>query len=243
MICAQHGMQHGLTLAPPSCLRWHATNEELYKDMESVLEKLCELTTWLQQHHAVQPADLGSRQLHIPVLGSSQSAEAIIGSPLAGAMQSPLGIAPEGSAAAEARNGSMQSQPGLSPVTLLALRVLLEFFDGCCCYLRGRARPSAWVSHVLKALKGFDAPTRERVAATTQVGSFSSSEKTALRTPLLLVVCTDQEAALALQVHSEIMQQAKEYWGPLKAPGLRSLFETPELQDSNESRPLKRLRR
>ena len=141
--------------------------------MESVLEKLCEVTTWLQQHHPVQPADLGSRQSHIQVQGSSQSAEMITDLGLAGAMQSSLGTAPEGSAEAEARNGSMQRQPRLSPVTLLALKVLLEFFDACCCYFRGRARPSAWVSHVLKALKAFDAPTRQWVAATTQVGSYS----------------------------------------------------------------------
>ena len=137
----------------------------------------------------------------------------------------------------------MQSQPGLSPVTLLALRILLEFFDGCCCYFRGRPRPSSWVSHVLKALKAFDAPTREWVAATTQVGSCSSRCKSAALSLPACCVHKPTGCRLAVQVHSELMQQAKEYWGPLKASALRSLFETPELQDSNESRPLKRVRR
>ena len=155
--------------------------------MEGTLEKLCELATWLQQHHPVQPADLDSRQSQNPVLGSSRSADVITGSVLLGAKQFPLGAAPEGSAAAEARNGSMQSQPGLSPVTLLALRTLLEFIDGCCCYFRGRTRPSAWVSHLLKALKAFDAPTRECVAATTQVGSCSRSKRAVLSDCLICV--------------------------------------------------------
>lgn len=49
------------------------------------------------------------------------------------------------------------------------LTAMLELFDACCWFLKGRAKPSNWVACVLKAAKLFDGPTRGRAAADAQV--------------------------------------------------------------------------
>lgn len=64
------------------------------------------------------------------------------------------------------------------------LQPLLELWDGICCLLEGRVKPSTWVSHLLKTAKLFSPEARTAAASDAKVwvlsnrlSAFQGSEK------------------------------------------------------------------
>ena len=122
--------------------RYTTTDEQLYKDIEGVLEQSCDMFKWQHQQ---------SQQL----IGHTQQ-----------------------------------------------LISMLEFWDGICHMYTGRAKPSHWIAHVLKALKLFTVEARASAASNADTGS-------------------------------GVMSRAQELWVDLKAPRIRALFETADVENSD----------
>ena len=118
------------------------TDEQLYKDIEGVLEQSCDMFKW--QHQQSQQLIEHTQQL----------------------------------------------------------TCMLEYWDGICHMYTGKAKPSHWIAHVLKALKWFTVEARTTAASNADTSS-------------------------------GVMNRAQDLWADLKAPRIKAIFDTADVENLN----------